>query len=300
MTVKTPARTAFPVIPYRKTTEIDYDGLDFDPHESVEKPDAMEQHEEQLEIVTLIRAYFADFGKRPDVFVDYDTNICYDPSDLRRHVSPDVYIAFGVDAAAIRSRLIYLPWEAGKPPDFVMEIASRSTASVDVERKPAIYEAIGVPEYWMHDPTGGCRYGEPLRGRKLVNGKYQDIALTREPDGVLKGYSEVLGLSLAWDAGVPRLYDNASGRYIENYEETEYARRAADARADAAETQRDAFEAQRDMAEMQLEAEVKAREAAQARLTAAEARMNTEAIARAASEAENRRLRELIRRMENR
>ena len=272
MTVKTPARTAFPIIPYRKTTEIDYDSLDFDPHESVEKPDAMEQHREQSQAYTLLSGYFADFGESPDVFVDYDTNICYDPNDLRRHVSPDVYIVFGVDAAAIRSRKIYLPWEAGKPPDFVMEVASSTTARVDVERKPDIYEAIGVPEYWMHDPTGGCRYGEPLRGLKLVNGKYQDIKLTREPDGILKGYSEVLGISLAWDAGFPRLYDNASGRYIENYKETAHARRAA-------ETQRDAFEAQRDMAEMQLESEVRAREAAQA---------------------ENRRLRELIRRLENR
>ena len=293
MTVKTPTRTAFPVIPYRKTTEIDYGSLDFDPHESVEKPDAMEQHREQSQAYILLSGYFADFGESPDVFVDYDTNICYDPDDLRRHVSPDVYVVFGVDAEAIRSRLIYLPWEAGKPPDFVMEVASSTTARVDVERKPAIYEAIGVPEYWMHDPTGGCRYGEPLRGRKLVNGKYQDIELTREPDGVLKGYSEVLGISLAWDNGFPRLYDRESGLYVENYKESMAGRRAekerADAekeRADAAETRVISVEAQRDMAELQLEAEVRAREAAEARLES--------------SEAENRRLRELLSRAEDR
>ena len=280
MTVKT--KPYAPPIPYRKMGEIDYDSLDFDPNESVEKPDAMEQHREQLAMLNLLDAYFSDFGKSADVFVDFDSNICYDPNDLRRHVSPDVYIVFGVDAEAIRSRKIYLPWEAGKPPDFAMEIASSTTARVDVERKPDIYEAIGVPEYWMHDPTGGCHYGEPLRGRKLVNGKYQDIELTREPDGILKGYSEILGLSLAWDAGFPRLYDHASGNYLESVEEIANARRAETARADAAETQRDAFEAQRDMAEMQLEAEVKAR-----------------IEERAAAEAEIRRLNELIRRIEN-
>ena len=276
MTVKT--KPYAPPIPYRKMGEIDYDSLDFDPNESVEKPDAMEQHREQSEAFVLLNVYFADFGKSEDVFVDFDSNICYDPNDLRRHVSPDVYIVFGVDAEAIRSRKIYLPWEAGKPPDFVMEIASSTTAREDVERKPDIYEAIGVPEYWMHDATGGRYYDEPLRGRKLVNGKYQDIELTREPDGILKGYSEVLGLSLAWDAGFPRLYDNASGNYLESVEEIANARRIA-------ETQRDAFEAQRDMAELQLETEVRTRESAQAQLTAAEA--------------EIRRLRELIRRIEN-
>ena len=300
MTVKTPTRT-FPVIPYRKTSEIDYDSLDFDPHESVKKPGAMRQHKEQRAMLDLLDAYFADNGDSPDVFVDYDSNICWDPTDLRRHVSPDVYIAFGVDAKAIRNRKIYLPWEAGKPPDFAMEIASPSTAEEDVENKPRLYEGkIKAQEFWMHDPSGGRCYGFPLMGRRLVDGKYQEIELTTEPDGVLKGYSEVLGLSLAWDDGVPRLYDHASGRYLENAKEARAARRASDARADAAEaqrdeekaradaekaradaaeTQRDAFEAQRDMAEMQLESEVRTREAAQE---------------------ENRRLRELIRRMENR
>ena len=256
MTVKTPTRT-YPFIPYRKVVEIDYDSLDFDPYESVEKPDAMLQIDEQSEMFTQIRAHFARFGKRPDVFVDYDSNICWDPSNLRRHVSPDVYIAFGVDAKAIRDRLIYIPQEVGKPPDFAMEIASPSTAENDVENKPRIYEEkVKAQELWMLDPSGGDYYKFPLKGRKLVDGKYQEIELTTEPDGVLKGYSEVLKLSVAWVDGFPRLYDRASGKYLENHEE-------AEARADAAETQRDALAAQLGMTEMQLESEIKAREDAQ-------------------------------------
>ena len=296
MTVKTPPRT-YTFIPYRKTIEIDYDSLDFDPYESVEKPDAMRQHDEQLEMLYQIRAYFADFGERPDVFVDYDSNICYDPTDLRRHVSPDVYIAFCVDAKAIRNRLIYIPQEVGKPPDFAMEIASPSTAENDVNCKPRVYEEkVKAQELWMLDPSGGDYYGFPLKGRKLVDGKYQEIELTREPDGVLKGYSEVLRASLAWVDGFPRLYNHASGEYLENVKEIALARRAAEAerdaekaradaekaRADAAETRRDALAAQLGMTEMQLESEIKAR-----------------AAERAAAEAENRRLRELISRLRN-
>ena len=289
MTVKTPTRT-YTFIPYRKTVEIDYDSLDFDPYESVEKPDAMLQQNEQSEMFTQIRSHFAGFGKRPDVFVSYDTNICYDPTDLRRHVSPDVYIAFCVDARAISDRLIYIPREVGKPPDFAMEIASPSTAENDVKCKPRIYEEeVKARELWMLDPSGGRYYKFPLKGRKLVDGKYQEIELTTEPDGVLKGYSEVLKLSLAWVDGFPRLYDHASGKYLENREEVT-------ARADAAETQRDALAAHLDMTELQLESEVKAREDAQARLQSeAEAR----AAERAAAEAENRRLRELVSRLRN-
>ena len=89
------------------------------------------------------------------------------PTNLRRRISPDFYIAFGVDAKAIRERLIYLPWEVGKPPDFAMEIASPSAADEYVKRKPARYAFICVPEYWMRDPSGGRYYRFPLKGLKL-------------------------------------------------------------------------------------------------------------------------------------
>ena len=63
------------------------------------------------------------------------------------------------------------------------------------------------------------------------------MELTTAPDGVLKGYSPVLGLSLAWDEGWPRFYDPSTGMYLENWREA--AARAADAEA-----QRDAAEAE--------------------------------------------------------
>ena len=252
------------MIPYRKMGEIDYDSLDFDPYESVKKPDGMEEHLEQMEMVNLLRAHFADYEKRANVFWDYNSNICYDRDDLTRHISPDVYAAFGVDAAAIRSRLIYLPWEAGKPPDFVMEIATISTWREDMEVKPAIYEIAGAAEYWTLDPTGGRYCGVPVTGRRLVDGKYQDIELTAEPDGVLKGYSAVLGASVAWKGGEPRLYDRASGKYLENAKEIAAARRTAEIQRDAA------------------------------------AKLLAEVRARIEAEEEIRRLREIIRCLENR
>ena len=115
MTLATPT-LARPFIPYRKIIEIDYDSLDFDPYESVEKPDAMHQHNEQLEMLYQIRGYFAEFGESPNVFVDFDSHICWDTDDLRHHISPDVYIAFCVDAEAISERMLYIPQEVGKPP----------------------------------------------------------------------------------------------------------------------------------------------------------------------------------------
>ena len=221
----------YKMLPYRWGGEIDYDALDFDPNEKDVPPDHMEQSREITEVISLLMARFTDFWRRPDVFLDTDTNLCYDPSNLNVRVAPDVYIAFGVDERAIRPRKLYLPWEVGKVPDWVLEVASESTRRVDVLRKPGIYARIGVPEYWRFDPTGGRYHGAPMHGGKLVNGEYQTIELTTEPDGVLKGYSEVLELSLCWDEGWPRFYDPLAGSYLENWRQTSAARAEADARA---------------------------------------------------------------------
>ena len=43
----------------------------------------------------------------------------------------------------------------GKPTEFMLEIASSTTAVVDLRKKPGIYAGMGVLEYWLFDPTGG-------------------------------------------------------------------------------------------------------------------------------------------------
>ena len=114
-------------------------------------------------------------------------------------VAPDIYLAFGVDARAIRPRKLYLPWEVGKPPDFALEIASESTANADVNRKPGIYAAIGVGEFWRFDPGGERYYGQPIWGAELVKRKVSGVAADagtrRYPEGVQPhaGSQPVLG-----------------------------------------------------------------------------------------------------------
>jgi Uma2 family endonuclease len=231
------------MLPYNRQGEIDYASLEFNPDEPPDKPDAMEQHLEQAEVFQLLSARFTEFNQRPDVFLDFDSYICYDRNNLNVRVSPDIYLVFGVDARAIRPRKLYLPWEVGKPPDWVLEIASESTSRVDVNRKPGVYAQIGVPEYWRFDPTGGRYHGEPLAGGRLVNDVYRPVELTTEPDGILKGYSEVLELSLSWDEGWPRLYDPKTGAYLENWQQ----------QMAAAEVERAVLEAERDAARAENE-----------------------------------------------
>ena len=193
-------------------------------------------------------------------------------------VSPDVYLAFGVDAQAIRPRKLYLPWEVGKPPDWVLEIGSASTGREDVGRKRDLYAHIGVPEYWRFDPSKESEYhGQKLAGDRLVGGEYRPIELTTAPDGLLKGYSDLLKLSLCWDDGWPRFYDPATETYLTNWRQERAARRAErdtyEARAAVEQAGRLAEQAARRVAENRAASEQAAREAAEARIRQLEAEL---------------------------
>ena len=153
-------------------------------------------------------------------------------------------MAIGIDAAAVRSRRLYLPWEAGKPPDLALEVASESTADNDTGHKRERYQSIGVTEYWRFDATGGNYYGEPLVGEQLIDGRYQRLEITREPDGSLWGYSPTLDLYLVWQPHPEAeawlcLYDPTTNQRLQPYgplrQSAESARaEAAAARAEAA------------------------------------------------------------------
>ena len=277
--------------PYHRQGEIDYARLDFDPYKLVLKPEAMDQERPIHAILGLLANRFTDFEQSPDTFLSSNTIICYDPTNLNVRVSPDVYLAFGVDAAAIRPRKLYLPWEVGKPPDWVLEIGSSSTGREDVGRKRDIYARIGVPEYWRFDPQDGEYHGTKLAGDRLVAGGYEPIALTTAPDGILKGYSEVLGLSLCWDDNWPRLYDPATATYLESWPEVWAAREAAEAQAAVEQAERLAERAAREAAENRAASEQAgrlreraAREAAEHRAASEQADRLRERAAREAAE----------------
>ena len=233
--------TAVPkMLPYKRGADIDWSSLNFDPGEL--KARDMLQDPVLQEIGHVLSSHFSATGRRGANFFSNGTNICYDPNNLNVRVQPDYYVAFGVDEDSIRRRRLYLPWEVGKPPDFALELASDTTYRNDLRRKPGIYAQIGITEYWRFDPTGGQLYGEPLHGGTLVNGAYQPIQLTTEPDGVLKGYSAVLEISLCWieDRNWLRFYDPATGSYLTTLPEL---RAALQAERTALERERAAREA---------------------------------------------------------
>lgn len=176
------------------------------------------------------------FAGRPDVMVRTDGFIFYNEYSMNYRFRPDLYVAFGVVKDAIRRRNGYVMWEVGKPPDFVLEVASETTNERDTGEKPGLYASVGIPEYWRVDPTGGEFYGYPIAGDILVNGIYHPIALETEADGTIWGYSPALDLCLCWnsswdwdvdDESGLRFYDRKTGRYLCDITLVETARDAA-------------------------------------------------------------------------
>ncbi|MDE2785816.1 MAG: Uma2 family endonuclease [Chloroflexota bacterium] len=201
------------------------------------------------------------YEDRPDVFISGTVFISYDITSGNRRVGPDLFIAFDVNSAGIRENLPnFWIWETGKVPDFVLEVASPSTAENDVGRKRDLYQLLRIQEYWRIDPTGGDLYGRALVGERLVGDQYEEYPLEHRSDGSERSYSELLGVVFYWDGGQEfDLLDPATGLTIDK-------RAAAEAQATAME------------AELRLEREARI----------------TEQVARAAAEARVRELEERL------
>ena len=179
------------------------------------------------------------FGNRETTIVRGDMYVARverQPTPGRR--IPDLLIAFNVAPDLFDETNGYVISEQGKPPDFVMEIGSRTTGHMDVGAKRDDYASLGIPEYWRFDETGGRFQGAPLAGDRLVDGEYEPIAIETLEEGVYQGYSPMLGLDIRWTWGELAWYDPRTGEPIPSKaserrakEQERRARLAAEAQA---------------------------------------------------------------------
>ena len=221
--------------------------------DGVPLPDGEYQAPLYIRIVGILRTFFRNIrGAR----VNGDTFIYYVEGDPRRSVSPDCYVVFGLSDAAQESLSLegnntYLLWEVGKPPDFILEIGSPSTARVDRGRKRDLYAELGVGEYWRYDGTGGDFYREPLVGERLVDGEYRRFEMRHKDDGSVWAHSDALNLDLWWVDGELRFWDPVGEEWLLSHEEEHDGRLAerggrliAEARAETAEARAAQLEAE--------------------------------------------------------
>ena len=171
---------------------------------------------------------YRHFADHPNVLVSGEGYLCFDrsrPQSEGRY--PDLVVAFGVDPDAISENNGYEINDVGKPPDFVLEVASPSTGRAYYTTKRVDYAAYGVSEYWRFDYSGGQYHDAPLAGDLLVDGQYQPIELTDvrpgKMSGTLSGYSTTLDLYLCWESGKLRFFDSNADEFLMDPMELEAA-----------------------------------------------------------------------------
>ena len=196
------------------------------------------------------------FGNPDTTIVAGERYITREPgAPAEDRMAPDLLIAFNADPEAYRDDNGYIISRQRKPPDFVMEIASRSTGQQDVEAKRPAYAALGTPEYWRFDQTGDF-HGTRLAGDRLVDGRYEPITIETVGDGILQGYSPVLNLLIRWENGDLRWHDPDTRGHIVTYSDLQALAESERARADAEHEARMTAEARI----RELEAELRKRE----------------------------------------
>ena len=132
---------------------------------------------------------------------------------------PDLLIAFDVDPDLYDEQNGYVISDQGKPPDFILEVASPSTGRIDTVDKRREYAELGVSEYWRFDHTGES-HGTRLAGDRLVGDRYEPIPIVELSAEVLQGESAVLGLWLRWEQGTLGWYDPETSQHIPTFDST--------------------------------------------------------------------------------
>ena len=212
----------------------------------------------------------------PKALVAADILVYPEKGNSRNKIAPDVLVALGIGT---HKRSSYFVWEEGKPPDWVLEVASPGTEAEDRGTKRRKYAEMGVPEYWMFDAKGDVYPpGTPrLQGLKLVDGEYRPLK-SRLVDGRRTIRSEVLGLDVRVEDELLRFRDVATGKDIRHRGEIEADEERAHAATERAQAQARQEAAQRKTAEARAQ-----RESARAEQEAA--RAEREAAIRSAAEA---------------
>ncbi len=139
----------------------------------------------------------------------------------------------------------------GKPPDFVLEVASKTTGVNDYTEKRDDYERYGVGEYWRFDPTVGECHDTALAGDRLVDRKYQPVEIEWLDESRCREYSEALGLYV-WEYGELRFYDLKTEDYLRTHDEEIAERQVETLRADREAAARRQAEARAAEAEVEL------------------------------------------------
>jgi len=164
-----------------------------------------------MDLIGALECYFGrqeQEQQQEQVYVSGNILLYYERGNIKARISPDVLVTLGVPKGP---RRIYKVWEEGKAPDFVIEVTSKKTKARDRGIKKGLYEALGVKEYLLFDPTSD--YLDPrFQVFRLEGGRHVPVLA---PEAV--GYESVqLGLTFRVLENQLRIFETHSQRLLPN------------------------------------------------------------------------------------
>ncbi len=160
-------------------------------------------------LVLLLRNFFIN---RADANVFGDIMFYYEKGFPQKFVAPDVMVCFGTNKTP---RKTYRLWDENEVvPAVVIEAASQTTWLKDVSTKLALYQKLGVKEYYIYDAEY-ANLPVPLMAYRLdESGVLTEIEIENK-----RVFSESLGLELVDTGETLRLFNPETNEFLMTMEE---------------------------------------------------------------------------------
>ena len=136
-------------------------------------PEGIEHFLLSVRLVSTLLAYFVN---REDVKVFGNLMLYYEEGFPQKFISPDLMICFGLEKSPSK---VYKLWETKVVPSVVIEFASETTWFNDVSTKLAIYQRLGVKEYYIYD-IEYAHLPAPLMAYRLDNGVLAEVEVSNK------------------------------------------------------------------------------------------------------------------------
>ncbi len=160
-------------------------------------------------LVLLLRNFFIN---RADANVFGDIMFYYEKGNPQKFIAPDVMVCFGTNKT---SRKTYRLWDENEVvPAVIIEAASRTTWLKDVSTKLALYQKLGVKEYYIYD----AEYANLPASLMAYRLDEFDILAEIEIENN-RIFSQSLGLELVDTGETLRFLDPETGEFLMTMEE---------------------------------------------------------------------------------
>ncbi len=171
--------------------------------------------------VHLMSSLLTFFSNRDEVSLFGNLMFYFEEGNNKKVISPDLMVCFGLKEIP---RRVYKLWEQKVVPSVVIELASDSTWDKDLTVKLALYQRLGVSEYYIFDVEYKC-LRKPLMAFRLVDFVYEEVETDNN-----RVFSPSLGLELVDTGETLRLFCVETNEFLLTQEEMKVRQQVLDSR----------------------------------------------------------------------